>query len=1241
MEQQKNNFKSILIKLANPEKILSWSRGEVTKPETINYRSQRPERDGLFDEKIFGPTKDYECYCGKYRKIRYKGIVCDKCGVEVTKSIVRRERMGHIELAVPTAHIWFLRSIPSRIGLLLDLSINDLEKVVYYSGYIVTNVDETKREEMIKEIEKEFKSKNKNLESKKEALALKDLAEKTKKELKSIKQYQILNENDFHRLSLKYGEIFEAGIGAETLYNIFKNFSIEAIHKKLVSELQNDTLDGLARKKTISRLNTINSFYREGIKPEWMFLKVIPVIPPDLRPIVPLDGGRHAASDVNDLYRRVINRNNRLKKLIELHAPEVMQRNEKRMLQEAVDALLDNSLRHTQELNSQKRPLKSLADMLKGKQGRFRQNLLGKRVDYSGRSVIVVGPELKMDYVGLPKHLVLELFRPFVIQKLLEDNDAFNVKGANRLIEEPSHRIWAILENVIKDKYVLLNRAPTLHRLGIQAFKPILIEGNAIQLHPLVCSAFNADFDGDQMAVHVPLSEEAQEEAKQIMASSKNLLKPGTGEPIVTPSQDVIAGCFWLTKIKNGAKGEGKYFSSPNEVITAYEFEKIEIQAKIKVKITDTIKYASFISENGILETTPGRLLLNSVLPPDFEYINKEVDKSVITKIVVKIIQNYDQEIVPSILDKIKNFGFHYATVSGMSWGIDDLKIPKEKGKLIKIAEEEALKVKNDFEKGFLSDTERYHKVIKIWQELKNKISDLVPQTLEEFGPVSLMSKSAARGSLDQVTQMSGMVGLVMNPAGRIIEMPIFACYKEGFNPLEYFISTHGARKGTADTALKTSAAGYLTRRLVDVASDIILKEDCGTKEGLVILRDDVYEYSKSLQSRIFGRILNKDLKNAEGKILFKKGYLITLSDAEQIDQNKEIESLEIRSPLYCKLTGALCQNCYGYNLGNNSMVRLGEAVGVVAAQSIGEPGTQLTMRTFHTGGVAGSGEDITLGLPRVEELLEARIPSNQAVLCDVEGEVIKIETIENEKKITVLLNKTVENKSDLIINEEPRGKKKKVAKNEDSKSFTIPFGKTLLVKKGDKVFLGDALSDGPYDIKKLYALTGKEQTQKYIMKEVAKVYFLQGVSVNLKHIEVIVRQMFSRVKIKNPNDTRLMFGKIVDEIEFLEENEIAAKKGLKEAEGHKVLMGITKVALSTASVLSAASFQDTTRVLVEAAIRAKKDKLRGLKENVIIGRLIPAGTNFRKEFEKKEKEKVFEKEEITNAERKNDKTKN
>ncbi len=792
---------------------------------------------------------------------------------------------------------------------------------------------------------------------------------------------------------------------------------------------------------------------------------------------------------------------------------------------------------------------------------------------------------------------------------------AYNIKGANRLIDEPTPKIWAILEDVIKNKYVLLNRAPTLHRLGIQAFKPILIEGNAIQVHPLVCEAFNADFDGDQMAVHVPLSDEAQEEARTLMASSCNLLKPGTGEPIVNPSQDVIIGSYWLTKIRLGAKGEGRYFSSPNEAIVAYEYGVCDIYAKVKIKVTDKPKYKNAVSDDGFLETTVGRVLFNSILPEDFDFMNRDISKKVLNWIVVEIIERYDKNLVPPILDRIKDFGFKYATLSGLSWGMADLKVPKEKPELIKTGEEKVAKVFKDYEAGLLSEEERYNKVIKIWMDVKNKIFDLVPKTLDEFGPVNLLTSSAARGKWDQVVQMTGMTGLVSNPAGKTIELPVIASYKEGFNPLEYFISTHGARKGTADTALKTSAAGYLTRRLIDVAGDVIIQKDCGTKEGIVILRKEVAEYSKDFKSRIFGRFLNEDLKDKNGNILFSKNHLLTLDDAEKIEKNKDVEKILLRSPLNCKTIGGLCQTCYGFDLGNNKLVGFGEAVGIVAAQSIGEPGTQLTMRTFHTGGVA-TGVDITFGLPRVEELVEARIPPNSAVLSEVYGEILKIEEEGKEKKITVLVDKVHGSGAHDLPDEDDSRKKAKKDK-EDTKEFIIPFGRMVIVNKGDYVSPGDPFSDGPYDVKKLYALAGKLKAQDYLMKEIAGVYFMQGVSVNSKHIEVIVKQMFSRHRIKRVNDSDFLEGKIVEEAELLEENNKLKEKGLVGAEASRLLMGITKVALTTESVLSAASFQDTTRVLVEASLHAKKDKLKGLKENVIIGRLVPIGTNFRKEFKK------------------------
>lgn len=1208
METKVTDFKSILIRLASPEKILAWSRGEVTKPETINYRTQRAEKDGLFDERIFGPEKDYECYCGKYRRIRYKGIICDKCGVEVTRSIVRRERMGHIKLASPVSHIWFLRGVPSRVGLILDLSIPELERVIYFAGYIITKVDEKAKDEALKELEREFKSKTKKSEMKeKDKTSLKEAWDAAKKELDSIKSKRVLSEVEYHRLSLRWGEVFEAGIGAEALYKICKDTNIPALRKEL-EKLLEETENPLAKKKVIKRLSLVKAIERSGIRPEWMFLTVIPVSPPALRPMVQLEGGRHATSDVNDLYRRVINRNNRLKKLLELKAPEVIVRNEKRMLQEAVDALLDNSIRRgmgAATSQAQKRPLRSLADMLKGKQGRFRQNLLGKRVDYSGRSVIVVGPELKLNQCGLPKHMALELFRPFVINKLIQAGLAHNIRSANRLIDEATPDVWAILEDVIKGKYVLLNRAPTLHRLGIQAFQPVLIEGNAIQIHPLVCSAFNADFDGDQMAVHVPLTDEAQREAAEIMAATRNLLKPGTSDPTVTPSQDMVIGCYWLTKIRTNTLGEGKIFANPNEAILAYDYGILDLKAKVKVRSTLTPKYKKF--EGGIFETTVGRLLFNSVLPDDFEFMNEDIKKKTLEKIVGRLIVNYGMDKVAPILDKIKAFGYRYATVSGISWGMDDLKVPAQKEEIIKEAEAEAKKVEEQYEEGLLTDEERYDKVISIWAEVKRKVDELVPKLLSEEGPIHLMVSSAARGTWTQVTQMTGMKGLVRNPAGRTIELPILSSYKEGLNSLQYFISTHGARKGTADTALKTAHAGYLTRRLVDVAQELIIREDdCKDTAGFNIVRKEVEQYGKSFAARIYGRVLAQDVKSPDGKTLFKKGHLLTHENTDAIDKSG-IDHVIIRSPISCKTLRGICKMCYGYDLGTGALVKEGEAVGIVAAQAIGEPGTQLTMRTFHVGGVAGA-SDITMGLPRIEEIFELRAPKNVATLSDVDGTVLEIGDKGRERVVKILLNE--------------KGKKSK----EETKELVVPFGRTLLVSVGKEVKKGEALCEGPVDIKELFQLSGPLAAQNYVIAEVGRIYSLQGASINDKHVEVIVSQMFSRIRIKDPGDTRFAVGDVVERGELLEENERVSTKG-KAAEGTGIVMGITKTALSTSSFLAAASFQETTRVLITSSLESKEDKLHGLKENVIIGRLIPAGTGYRKDYESMSREGSLEEE--------------
>ena len=1234
METQRiQDFESISLKLASPEDILNWSHGEITKPETINYRSQKPEKDGLFDERIFGPTKDYECYCGKYRRIRYKGIVCDKCGVEVTRAVVRRERMGHIKLATPVSHIWFLRGVPSKIGMVLNMSVSNLENVIYFRGYIVTKVDEEKRKEIYEQIEKEFKSKTKNSKGA-ELTSLKQAKEKAFEEVRSLRPLQVISEVEYHRLSLKYGEMFEADIGAEAIRKILEGVDLAKIAREVEAEAE--TAESIQRAKIFRRLKVVKGMLKAGIRPEWMFLTVVPVIPPDLRPMVPLDGGRYATADLNDLYRRVINRNNRLKRLFELKAPEVITRNEKRMLQEAIDALIDNTARRGQSpvaSQAQKRPLKSLADMLKGKQGRFRQNLLGKRVDYSGRSVIVVGPDLKLAECGLPKEMALELFKPFVIRKLIERELTHNIKGAGRLIEERPPEVWAILEEVIEGKYVLLNRAPTLHRLGIQAFQPVLIEGHAIQIHPMVCPAFNADFDGDQMAVHLPLTDEAQIESRDIMLSTKNLLKPATGTPIARPTQDIVLGCFWVTVIEEGLKGEGKIFATPEDAILAYDFGVVDIRAKIKVQIPNLQLITSNLQQTAILkkqksekeelsvvsgvlsvtliETSVGRLLFNKSLPDDYLFVNKEMNSKDLEELVDNMIKKYGVQAVPTILDKIKDFGFTYATKSGISWGMGDLKTPEKKNELIEKGEKKVEEINSQYQRGLLTDKERYDRVIEIWSEIMNEIRGLIPETLLKYGPISSIVTSKARGSLLQINQMCGMKGLVVNPAGRIIELPIISSYKDGFNVLEYFISTHGARKGTADTALKTAVAGYLTRRLVDVSQDVVVsEEDCGAKTGIVIYRKDSEEIGRQFASRIFSRYALDDIKDNEGKVIVNAGEILTKELAEAVDASG-IESYHIRSPLNCKSFGGICQKCYGLDLGKLEPVKIGEAVGIVAAQSIGEPGTQLTMRTFHMGGVAG-GSDITTGLPRVEEIFEVRIPKGKAVISDVDGEVIEILDVNREKIIKV---KVEENLDEVVAGtaKGKRGRKPKKKLPSDTKEFRIPPGMGLFIEAGKRVRVGEILCEGHADLKELFKLAGKEDVERYIIKEVQKIYSLQGAPVHDKHIEVIVRQMFSRVRVKGAGDTSFIPGEVIEKIRFRIENRQLERAGKKPATAVQILLGITKVALTTDSFFSSASFQETARVLINAAIEGKEDMLRGLKENVIIGRLIPAGTGYKK----------------------------
>ena len=1205
MSLKVSDFKSIRLKLASPEDILGWSFGEVTKSETINYRTQRPEKDGLFCEKIFGPEKDWECYCGKYRKIRFKGIICDKCGVEVTRSIVRRERMGHIKLAVPVTHIWFLKGLPSKIGTLLDVPLNQLEKVAYFASYIVMSVNEELKEKKLQEVTKDYTTKSKQESDVKIKEQLKASFDKAKDELKNLVPLQVFSESEYYDLSLKYGEIFKAGIGGEALRDVVLGVNLQKMEKELEAALAKTT-QALVKTKILKRYKLVQGFLKSGIAPSWMFLTVLPVMPPDLRPMVQLDGGRYASSDLNDLYRRIINRNNRLKKLIELNAPEVITRNEKRMLQESVDALIDNSARKGQAVmatTGQKRQLRSLADMLKGKTGRFRQNLLGKRVDYSGRSVIVVGPELKLNECGLPKKMALELFKPFVIHDIIERGMAHNIRGAGHLIEEASDAVWEILEDVIKDKHVLLNRAPTLHRLGIQAFKPILIEGMAIRIHPMVCSAFNADFDGDQMAVHVPITDEAQKEARELMLSSKNLLKPATGEPITNPTQDIVLGCYFLTSLQDDAKGSGKIFSSKNEAILAYDFGHIAINASVKVLLKPEDR-----EDKGepYIETSAGRIIFNWALgEPDLKFVNRELNKKDLEVLVADIIDQFGVEATVRVLDIMKKLGFEYASRSGISWGMSDLNVVSQKPLIIAQSEKEVVAVAEQYQNGLLTDEERYHKVIEIWTKAKAEVGRHVPGSLKKYGSVYSILRSKARGTEGQLVQMAGMKGPVVNPSGEIIELPIKKSYKEGLGILEYFISTHGARKGTADTALRTASAGYLTRKLVDVAKDVIVKdEDCKDTKGGVMLKADSKAIGQNFAQRIFGRSTLEDIVVGK-EVLVAAGDVITKKDAKRIDE-AGIEQVRVRSVLACKSDGGVCQKCYGYDLGTNQLVRFGSPVGIVAAQAIGEPGTQLTMRTFHVGGVAGGG-DITQGLPRVEEIFEMRTPKGKAIISEVDGKVIDIESDGKFKNVRVEV-------SDADFEAEAEaGKKHKVEKSKEKQfvEYAIPAFTALWVAKGDKVEKGMQLCEGHLDMGEILKVSGIKAVERYIISEVQKIYTSEGAYISDKHIEVIVRKMFSRVKIKEPGDTNLIMGDIIEKETFKQANKALAESGEK-ATASQILLGITRIALTTESFLSAASFQETTRVLINASIIGKYDKLKGLKENVIIGKLIPAGTGYR-----------------------------
>jgi DNA-directed RNA polymerase subunit beta' len=1184
------NFDQISLKLASPDRIREWSFGEVTKPETINYRTGRSERGGLFDERIFGPEKDYECYCGKYKRIRYAGIICEKCGVEVTQSIVRRDRMGHIELASPVAHIWFLRGVPSRMSILLNVSLTDLEKVVYFAGYIITIVHEDERERIIADLDAEFKNKLKGAADEETRDKLRTLLTNTKKDIGEIRVGKVLNEISYHHYSLKYGSAFEAGVGAEPIYQLFKDMDLAKV--KAHTEKMLEKAGAAEREKLNKRLALVRGMMYANIRPEWMFLSVIPVIPPAIRPMVALEGGRHATSDINDLYRRVINRNNRLKKLKEIGAPDVILRNEKRILQEAVDALIDNSIAGQDSpamSQAQRRALKSLSDNLKSKQGLFRQNLLGKRVDYSARSVIIVGPTLKLNQCGLPKHMALELFRPFVISKIIEQELAYNIRGANKLIEEGIPEVWAILEEAIKGKYVMLNRAPTLHRLGIQAFMPVLIEGNAIKVHPLVCPAFNADFDGDQMGVYLPLSDEAQHEAATLIAADKNILKPQNGDSIVsTKMLDIVLGCYWMTTAMEGEKGEGMYFASPNEAITTSDFGAVSLRANIHVLGTEKGKYAQF--ENKPFQTTIGRLLFNAVLPSEFPYMNEDMTGKKMAAVVDSLIAKYGVERVAPILDRIKDFGYKYATQSGTSWGIDNVMVPVEKPAIVKKYRLLDTEMKKQYEDGLLSTEELYEKTIALWNKAKAEIEKLLPDTLKKGSSTYNMVISGARGSMAQVSQMAGMKGLIQNTTGRTIDFPIIPSYKEGLSPLEYFITTHGSRKGLADTALNTARAGYLTRRLVDVAQDIVItEEDCGTKAAKRMVAEVISGFEIPLAKSIRGRVLAKDIV-ADGTTLFKRGHLLAKDDVELIDA-KGVKEVFVRTPMVCKTIYGICRQCYGLDLGRNHLVDRGESVGIIAAQAIGEPGTQLTLRTFHAGGLAGV--DITQGLPRVEEVFECRTVKNPAIVAKYSGTVAEIKDDNGEKSIVVLSDKDIEAKK-------------------DSMEYAVGPRRVVIVKVGQAVQGGELLTDGSANIDEVYEYGSREAAEDYIIREIIKVYELQGASISRKHLEIIVRQMFSRRKIKDAGDTSFSPGEVIEATELMEENFKMRERGLKEAKGALIILGITQTALNAKSWISAASFQNTNRVLIANAVKGGTDTLRGLKENVTVGRLIPAGTGFR-----------------------------
>ena len=1174
------NFEAIKIGLASPEKIREWSRGEVKKPETINYRTLKPEKDGLFCERIFGPQKDWECHCGKYKRVRYKGVVCDRCGVEVTRSKVRRERMGHIELAVPVSHIWYFKGIPSRMGLMLDISPRALEKVLYFAAYIVIDPGNT-----------------------------------------GLMKNQILTEKEYTENREKYGDMFRAGMGAESILEMLREIDLEELYQELKNDLEG--AKGQKKIRTVRRLEVVEAFRQSGNKPEWMILSVIPVIPPEIRPMVQLDGGRFATSDLNDLYRRVINRNNRLKRLLDLGAPDIIVRNEKRMLQEAVDALIDNGRRGRPVTGPGNRPLKSLSDMLKGKQGRFRQNLLGKRVDYSGRSVIVVGPELKIYQCGLPKKMALELFKPFVMKKLVEDGLAHNIKSAKRMVERVREEVWDVLEDVIADHPVLLNRAPTLHRLGIEAFEPVLVEGKALKLHPLVCTAFNADFDGDQMAVHLPLSAEAQAEARYLMLSANNLIKPQDGKPVTVPTQDMVLGSYYLTlkddtELGSPREEDGhtvyRVYSSPTEAKLAYINKTVGLHAPIKVRVTKEIDGRT---ESAIIDATVGRLIFNEKIPQDLGFVDRTdpdkrfnleigdevlkkpdakniigdnvepgVDKKLLGKIINASIKVHGITETATLLDDVKAMGYKYSTIGAITVGVSDMEIPKEKKQYLLEAEEEIDKVVKNFRRGFLTDDERYQKVINIWNSTSDKVTKALMDNLKQLNPIYMMANSGARGSVNQIRQLAAMRGLMADTSGRTIEIPIRANFREGLTVLEYFISTHGARKGLTDTALRTADSGYLTRRLVDVSQDVIVREhDCGTDDGIIVSDImDGNEVIEPMADRLEGRTIIGDLVSPEtGELIAADGDMITHDKAAEIVKSG-IKEVKIRSVVKCRSKVGICSKCYGMNLATAKPVDIGEAVGIIAAQSIGEPGTQLTMRTFHAGGVA-QGDDITQGLPRVEELFEARKPKGVAIVTEGAG--------------TVHLSEAKQKREIIVTNQETG----------EAFTYLIPFGSRIKVREGQEVEAGDPITEGSLNPHDIMAIKGETAVQNYFIQEVQRVYRLQGVDINDKHIEVIVRQMMHKVKIENPGDTGLLTGSLINIYDLEKINDKVIAEGKEPAEYSVQLMGITKAALATESFLSAASFQETTRVLTDAAIKGKTDPLVGLKENVIIGKLVPAGT--------------------------------